>query len=163
MELLWNTKPQDSITKLQHAVVMLWIGQLVVFQQSGTTSCTSSLLLSCQRYAIMLVLSPNYSLLLEGLFHLLWLMLKMVEDVAASGFLGCGYQILRYIFNPIASFYRYSSLSSLYCRLEKKQRKYEQRICEVEIGCFAPLVFLTFGGVHYLQHFLPQYLTLRRM
>jgi len=98
----------------------------------------------------MLVLSPNYSLLLEGLFHLLWLMLKMVNarlDVAASGFLGCGYQILRYIFNPNASFYRCSSLSSLYCRLEKKQKKYEQRICEVEIGCFAPLVFLTFGGM----------------
>jgi len=77
-------------------------------------------------------------------------MLKMVDahlDVATSGFLGCGYQILRYIFNHNASFYRCSSLSSLYCRLEKKQRKYEQQICEVEIGCFAPLVFLTFGGM----------------
>ena len=44
--------------------------------------------------------------------------------------------------------YRDSSLSSLYCRLQKeKQRKDEQRIREVEMGCFTPLVFSTFGGM----------------
>ena len=51
------------------------------------------------------------------------------------------------VFNPNASSYRCSSLSSLYHRLEEKQRKYEQHIHEVEMGCFTPLVFSTFGGV----------------
>ena len=52
------------------------------------------------------------------------------------------------MFNPNASSYRGSSLSSLYRRLEKeKRRKYEQRIRDVEMGCFTPLVFSTFGGM----------------
>ena len=51
-------------------------------------------------------------------------------------------------FNPNAPSYRGSSLSSLYRRLEKeKRRKYEQRICDVEMGCFTPLVFSTFEGM----------------
>ena len=52
------------------------------------------------------------------------------------------------MFNPNASSYRGSSLSSLYRRLGKeKRRKYEQRIRDVEMGCFTPLVFSTFGGI----------------
>ena len=51
------------------------------------------------------------------------------------------------VFDPNAPSYKTSSLSSLYRQLEKeKQRKYEQRICVVEMGCFTPLVFSTFGG-----------------
>ena len=39
-------------------------------------------------------------------------------------------------------------LSLLYRRFEReKQRKYEQRIREMEMGCFTPLVFSTFGGM----------------
>ena len=39
-------------------------------------------------------------------------------------------------------------MSSLYHRLEKeKQRKYEQRIRDVEMGYFTSLVFSTFGGM----------------
>ena len=39
-------------------------------------------------------------------------------------------------------------LSLLYRRFEReKQRKYEQRIREVEMGCFTPLVFSTFEGM----------------
>ena len=52
------------------------------------------------------------------------------------------------MFNPNVSSYKASSLSSLYRRFEKeKQRKYEQHICEMEMGCFTPLVFSTFGGM----------------
>ena len=72
-------------------------------------------------------------------------------DVAANGFWGSRHQkvfIDVKVFNPNASSYRGSSLSSLYHRLEKeKQRKYEQRIRDVEMGCFTPLVFSTFGGM----------------
>ena len=72
-------------------------------------------------------------------------------DVAANGFWGSRHQrvfIDVKVFNPNASSYRGSSLSSLYRRLEKeKRRKYEQRIRDVEMGCFTPLVFSTFGGM----------------
>ena len=72
-------------------------------------------------------------------------------DVAASGFWGSRHQKVFLdvkVFNPNALSYRGSSLSSLYRRLEKeKQRKYEQRIREVEIGCFTPLVFSTSEGM----------------
>ena len=72
-------------------------------------------------------------------------------DVASDGFWGSRHQrvfIDVKVFNPNAPSYRASSLSSLYRRLEKeKQRKYEQRIREVEMGCFTPLVFSTFGGM----------------
>ena len=72
-------------------------------------------------------------------------------DVAASGFWGSRHQKVFLdvkVFNPNASSYRNSSLPSLYRRLEKeKQRKYEQRIRDVEMGCFTPLVFSTFGGM----------------
>ena len=72
-------------------------------------------------------------------------------DVAANGFWGSRHQrvfIDVKVFNPNASSYRGSSLSSLYRRLEKeKRRKYEQRIRVVEMGCFTPLVFSTFGGM----------------
>ena len=38
--------------------------------------------------------------------------------------------------------------SSLYRRFEQeKQRKYEQRIREIEMGSFTPLVFSTCGGM----------------
>ena len=72
-------------------------------------------------------------------------------DVAANGFWGSHHQkvfIDVMVFNPNASSCRGSSLSSLYRRLEKeKRRKYEQRIRDVEMGCFTPLVFSTFGGM----------------
>ena len=52
------------------------------------------------------------------------------------------------VFNPTASSYRTTPVSSLYRRFEKeKRRKYEQRIREVEMGSFVPLVFSTFGGM----------------
>ena len=52
------------------------------------------------------------------------------------------------IFNANASSYRGTQVSSLYRRFEReKQRKYEQRIREVEMGSFTPLVFSTFGGM----------------
>ena len=72
-------------------------------------------------------------------------------DVAANGFWGSRHQkvfIDVKVFNPNASSYRGSSLSSLYRRLEKeKRRKYEQRIHDVEMGYFTPLVFSTFRGM----------------
>ena len=72
-------------------------------------------------------------------------------DVASDEFWGSRYQrvfIDVKVFNPNAPSYKASSLSSLYRRLEKeKQRRYEQHIYEVELGCFSPLVFSTFGGM----------------
>ena len=72
-------------------------------------------------------------------------------DVAGNGFWGSRHQkvfIDVKVFNPNASSYRGSSLSSLYHRLGKeKRRKYEQQIRDVEMGCFTPLVFSTFGGM----------------
>ena len=52
------------------------------------------------------------------------------------------------VFNPNASSYRGSQVSSLYRRFEKdKRRRYEQRIREVEMASFTPLVFSTSGGM----------------
>ena len=46
------------------------------------------------------------------------------------------------VFNPNALSYRNSSLSLLYHRLKREQqKKYEQHIHEVKMGCFTPLVF----------------------
>jgi len=72
-------------------------------------------------------------------------------DVCAAGFWGCKYQKAFFdvkVFNANASSYCGSQISSLYRRFEReKQRKYEQRIREVEMGSFTPLVFSTFGGM----------------
>ena len=72
-------------------------------------------------------------------------------DVCATGFWGNHRQKAYFdvkVFNPNASSYRGSQLSSLYRRFEQdKRRKYEQRIREVEMASFTPLVFSTFGGV----------------
>ena len=52
------------------------------------------------------------------------------------------------VFNPNASSYRGSQVSSLYRKFEKdKRRRYEQRIQEVEMASFTPLVFSTTGGM----------------
>ena len=72
-------------------------------------------------------------------------------DVCATGFWGNHRQKAYFdvkVFNPNASSYRGSQLSSLYRRFEQdKRRKYEQRIREVEMASFTPLVFSTFVGV----------------
>ena len=48
----------------------------------------------------------------------------------------------------MASSYRATAVSSLYRRFERaKQRMYEQRVREVEMSSFTPLVFSTFGGM----------------
>ena len=52
------------------------------------------------------------------------------------------------VFNPSASSYRNTAVASLYRQFEReKQRRYEQRVREVEMGSFTPLVFSTFGGM----------------
>ena len=72
-------------------------------------------------------------------------------DVSARGFWGCRYQRSFFdvrVFNPSASSYRNTAVASLYRRFEReKQRRYEQRVREVEMGSFTPLVFSTFGGM----------------
>ena len=72
-------------------------------------------------------------------------------DVSADGSWGGQHQRTFFdvkVFNPTASSYRTTPVSSLYRRFEKeKRRKYEQRIREVEMGSFVPLVFSTFGGM----------------
>ena len=52
------------------------------------------------------------------------------------------------VFNLNVSSYRGSQVSSLYRRFEKdKRRRYEQRIREVEMASFTPLVLSTSGGM----------------
>ena len=100
----------------------------------------------------MSVLSPIYSPLLVNTS----LASVNIEDdarldVAAKGFWGSHHQRAFFdvkVFNLHAPSYRGSNLSSTCHKLEReKQQKYEQHICEVEMGCFTPLVFSTFGGM----------------
>ena len=47
-----------------------------------------------------------------------------------------------------ASSYRNTTVASLYRPFEwEKQRRYEQRVREVEMGSITPLVFSAFGGL----------------
>ena len=72
-------------------------------------------------------------------------------DISAQGFWGNRYQRAFFdvrVFNPNAPTYRKLQLTSAYRRQEReKQLKYEQRIREVELGSFTPLVFSTSGGM----------------
>ena len=72
-------------------------------------------------------------------------------DVSAHGFWGSRHQKAFFdvrIFNPTVPSYRNTAVSSLYRRFERdKQRMYEQRIRDVEMSSFTPLVFSTFGGM----------------
>ena len=52
------------------------------------------------------------------------------------------------VFNPFAHTYHNQSLAASYRRHEQeKKRAYDQRIREVEYGCFSPLVFTSSGGM----------------
>ena len=52
------------------------------------------------------------------------------------------------VFHPFVRTNRYSNLSGAYARHEKeKRRQYEQRVREVEMSTFTPLVFSTAGGM----------------
>ena len=72
-------------------------------------------------------------------------------DVAADGFWGTLGQRAFFdikVVNPFSSRYQNLSLSLVYKRVEeKKKRKYDQRICEIEYGSFSPLVFSTSNGL----------------
>ena len=51
------------------------------------------------------------------------------------------------VLNPCAPTYRNLTLKSCYIRVEReKQRKFDERIREVEFGSFSPLIFSTSGG-----------------
>jgi len=77
-------------------------------------------------------------------------------DVSADGFWGGCHKRAYFdvkVFNPTAPSYCATSVLSLYRRFEKeKRRKYEQRIREVELRSFVPLVFSTFGGMSGCTH-----------
>ena len=72
-------------------------------------------------------------------------------DISAQGFWGNRYQRAFFdvrVFNPNAPTYRKLQLPSAYRKHEReKQRKYEQRIREVELGSFTPLIFSTSGSM----------------
>lgn len=72
-------------------------------------------------------------------------------DVAARGFWDCPQQIAFFdvrVFNPYAKSYVGQSLASCYRQNElKKRRAYDERIREIEHGCFSPLVLSTTGGL----------------
>ena len=72
-------------------------------------------------------------------------------DIRVQGFWGNQHQRAFFdvrVFNPNAPSYRKVQFATAYHRQEKeKQRKYEQRIREVELGSFIALVFSTSGGI----------------
>lgn len=72
------------------------------------------------------------------------------SDICAQGFWGNGSQRAFFdvrICNPTAQSYRNSSLEAVYRSQERgKRRQYEERIREVEMSSFTPLVFSIFGG-----------------
>ena len=72
-------------------------------------------------------------------------------DISVQGFWDNRYQRAFFdvtVFNPNAQTYRKLQLASVYRKQEReKQRTYEQRMREVELGTFTPLVFLTSGGM----------------
>ena len=71
-------------------------------------------------------------------------------DIRADGFWECDRQSAFFdvrIFNPTAHASRNRSLPANYRRHElEKRRHYEDRVINVEHGCFTPLVFSTAGG-----------------
>jgi len=72
-------------------------------------------------------------------------------DIKADGFWDCSRQSAFFdvrIFNPTAHSCRNQSLSACYRRHElEKRRHYEDRVNQIEHGCFTPLVFSSSGGM----------------
>ena len=71
-------------------------------------------------------------------------------DVAARNFWSYGTKAFLDIrvFNPLAKSYMNQTLSAAHKSNENaKKREYNQRVIEVEHGCFTPLVFTCFGGM----------------
>ena len=106
--------------------------QPVVFRQSGIMSCIRSLPLSCQSYAML------SSKLLGRLFHLLWLMLKMVHICMLLHMVCGGIAIRR--------------CSWMLRSLEVPQTEEEGaeeiwRACLWSGDGITPLIFSTFGGM----------------
>jgi len=71
-------------------------------------------------------------------------------DIAACDFWRISHQRAYFdvrVFNPYTSYYRSSSLSSCFRRNEQqKRRAYDQRVHDVEMGCFLPLFFSAAGS-----------------
>ena len=72
-------------------------------------------------------------------------------DIRADGFWDCAWQRVFFdvrIFNPTAQSCCNQSLPACYRRHElEKIRHYEDRVVQIEHGCFTPLVFSTSGGM----------------
>ena len=72
-------------------------------------------------------------------------------DVAATSFWDChgqsAFSDVR-VFNPLAQIHVSQPLATCYRKHEREKRRiYEQRVRDVEHGCFSPLVFNTSGGM----------------
>ena len=77
--------------------------------------------------------------------------MRSAAAVEAQGFWGndgqCAFFDVR-VFNPFAHTYRNLPLTTCYRRNEQeKRRAYDQRVREIEHGCFSPLVFSASGGM----------------
>ena len=72
-------------------------------------------------------------------------------DIAADGFWGVSHQRVFFdvsVVNPFSESYKGLTLPAVYKKVEnRKKRKYDDRIRNVEHGCFSPLVFSTNGGL----------------
>ena len=72
-------------------------------------------------------------------------------DVAATSFWDCHGQSAFFdvrVFNPLAQTHVSQPLATCYRKHEREKRRiYEQRVRDVEHGCFSPLVFNTSGGM----------------
>jgi len=71
--------------------------------------------------------------------------------ILAAGFCGNRFQYAFFdvrVFNSLAPSYTSSTLTAAYHRHEQEKRcAYEERVREVEHGCFTPVVFSTSGGM----------------
>ena len=72
-------------------------------------------------------------------------------DIKAQGFWGNDRQCALFdvrVFNPLAHTYHSLPMATCYRRNEQeKRRAYDQRVRELEHGCFSPLVFSVSGGM----------------
>ena len=72
-------------------------------------------------------------------------------DISADGFWGNNHQRAFFdvrVFNPNARSYQNTSIKASYQKQEREKRRvYEERIRDVEMGSFTPLVFSAYGGM----------------
>ena len=112
-----------------------------------------SLLHSCLRFAMMLRLNLFFNHLRAKLLDTKLPFVKMIpifiSVLLVFGVLDINMHFLTFLsLIPWPLLTGLQKMSATYCKYEQeKHRAYEERVREVEHGCFIPLVFSTVGGM----------------